>query len=36
MANNYSKFLYNQYEKLLIQFEEQGQLLKETMNYIVL
>ncbi len=30
MASNYSKSLYNQYEELLIEFEKQGQLLKET------
>lgn len=29
MASNYSKFLYNDYEKLLKKFELQEQLLKE-------
>ena len=34
MASNYSKSLYNDYEKLLEKFEEQGNLLKETHKLI--
>lgn len=34
MASNYSKFLYNDYEKLLEKFEKQEQLLKENNEII--
>ena len=34
MASNYSKSLYNQYEKLLNKFESQEKLLKETTNLV--